>query len=99
MALHRAGQADAKRLRREFQRAVPGRTVERNLFTTLDEARQKIQDWQHDYNHRRPHSGLGNIPPVEFMAKKGLEIRAAQPQKSTRGFSEWPEESRGSGQV
>ncbi|WP_144431587.1 integrase core domain-containing protein, partial [Jannaschia seosinensis] len=62
---------------REFQRAVPGRAVERNLFTTLDEARQKIQDWQHDYNHRRPHSGLGNIPPVEFMAKKGLEIRAA----------------------
>ncbi|WP_370736646.1 integrase core domain-containing protein [Jannaschia seosinensis] len=47
------------------------------MFTTLDEARQKIQDWQHDYNHRRPHSGLGNIPPVEFMAKKGLEIRAA----------------------
>jgi putative transposase len=47
------------------------------LFTTLDEARQKIRDWQHDYNHHRPHSGLGNIPPAEFMAKKGLEMRAA----------------------
>jgi len=45
------------------------------LFSSLGEARQKIRAWQHDYNHHRPHSGLGNIPPVEFMAKKGLETR------------------------
>ena len=47
------------------------------LFTKLDEARQKIRAWQHDYNHHRLNSGLGNIPPVEFMAQNGLEMRAA----------------------
>ncbi|MBS8225762.1 integrase core domain-containing protein [Vannielia litorea] len=39
--------------------------------------RQQIQAWQEDYNHHRPHSGLGNIPPAEFVAKNGLAIRAA----------------------
>jgi putative transposase len=47
------------------------------LFSTLGKVREKIRAWQHDYNHHRPHSGLGNIPPAEFMAKKGLEMRAA----------------------
>ena len=47
------------------------------LFSTLGEVREKIRAWQHDYNHHRPHSGLGNIPPAEFMAKKGLEMQAA----------------------
>ncbi len=68
------------------------------LFSTLGEARQQIRSWQDDYNHLRPHSGLGSMTPAEFVAMKGLEMRAAQPQKSTRGFSEWLEERRVSGQ-
>ena len=47
------------------------------LFSSLDMARQEIRAWHHDYNHHRPHSGLGNIPPAEFIANKGLEMRAA----------------------
>jgi len=47
------------------------------LFSTLDAARQEIHAWPHDYNHHRPHSGYGNIPPAEFVAKMGLEMRAA----------------------
>jgi putative transposase len=47
------------------------------LFSSLGEARQQIRAWQDDYNHHRPHSGLGNMTPVEFIAKKGLEMRAA----------------------
>ncbi|SLN73432.1 hypothetical protein ROA7023_03692 [Roseisalinus antarcticus] len=43
----------------------------------LGEARQQIRAWQHNYNHHRPHAGLGNIPPVEFMAQKRLEMPAA----------------------
>jgi len=47
------------------------------LFSSLEMARQEIRGRQHDYNRYRPHSGLGNIPPAEFVAKKGLEMRAA----------------------
>jgi putative transposase len=47
------------------------------LFSTFGEARQQIRAWPDDYNHHRPHSGLGNMTPAEFMAMKGLEMHAA----------------------
>lgn len=38
-------------------------------FAGLAEARQVSGWWQHHYNHRRPHSSLGNEPPAQFAAK------------------------------
>ncbi len=37
------------------------------LFYSLPEVRQMADEWQHDYNHHRPHESLGNIPPIEFI--------------------------------
>jgi putative transposase len=73
--------APGKPMQNGFVESFNGRLrdelLNETLFSTLGEAREKIRAWQHDYNHHRPHSGLGNIPPAEFMAKKGLEMRAA----------------------
>lgn len=41
-------------------------------FTTLADARTIIGVWRHDYNHHRPHSSLGGIPPAEFAEQSGL---------------------------
>jgi putative transposase len=46
-----------------------------NWFTSLSDARRKIEDWRQDYNQRRPHSSLNYLPPAEF-ARQQLEIRA-----------------------
>ena len=35
-------------------------------FLSLDDARQKIEDWRRDYNEFRPHSSLGYMTPDEF---------------------------------
>lgn len=35
-------------------------------FLTLDDARRRIAAWRLDYNHVRPHSSLGDVPPSEF---------------------------------
>ena len=35
-------------------------------FHTLADARVLIEQWQHHYNHVRPHSSLGYLPPVVF---------------------------------
>ena len=37
------------------------------VFRTLDEVREKAQEWQHDYNDRRPHRSLGNQPPAHLL--------------------------------
>ncbi|MBN1369256.1 MAG: transposase [Dehalococcoidaceae bacterium] len=35
-------------------------------FLSLENAREKIEDWRQHYNRERPHGSLGNIPDVEF---------------------------------
>jgi len=36
-------------------------------FMNLDDARQKMEDWRRDYNEIRPHSTIGNKPPISLM--------------------------------
>lgn len=40
-----------------------------NWFLSLSEARDKIEYRRDDYNHHRPHSSLGNLPPAEFAER------------------------------
>ncbi len=46
-----------------------------NWFTSLSDARRKIEDWRQDYNQQRPHSSLNYLPPAEF-ARTIVEMRA-----------------------
>ena len=41
-----------------------------HLFTTLNEARQIIEEWRIDYNTNRPHSSLNGLTPIEFAARQ-----------------------------
>jgi putative transposase len=46
-----------------------------NWFTSLSDARRKVEDWRQDYNQQRPHSSLNYLPPAEF-ARQQMEMRA-----------------------
>jgi putative transposase len=46
-----------------------------NWFTSLRDARRKVETWRLDYNQQRPHSSLNYLPPAEF-AKKASEMTA-----------------------
>jgi putative transposase len=37
-----------------------------NWFTSLLDAREKIEAWRRCYNEERPHSSLGELTPREF---------------------------------
>ena len=38
--------------------------LNREIFTTLEEARVLIEQWRREYNQVRPHSSLGYLPPA-----------------------------------
>jgi len=38
-------------------------------FLSLDDAQKKIEAWRVDYNESRPHQSLGDMTPIEFVAK------------------------------
>jgi putative transposase len=46
-----------------------------NRFESIEHARQVITDWWHDYNHRRPHSALGGLTPMEYEKQAQLPGR------------------------
>lgn len=61
------------------------------IFGSLADAAQLLAVWRDDYNHRRPHSAIGDEAPAEFAARTSegkaplrmeetLGIRAALPQ-------------------
>ena len=43
--------------------------LNQHVFTSLDDARTKIEQWRIEYNRERPHSSLGYLTPEEFAAK------------------------------
>ena len=40
-----------------------------NQFSSIEDARAKIEAWRIDYNHHRPHSSLGHQTPAEFIRR------------------------------
>ena len=46
-----------------------------NWFTSLGDARRKIESWRLDYNQQRPHSSLEYMPPAEF-ARTRVEMQS-----------------------
>lgn len=48
-----------------------------NQFLSIDDARSKIEAWRTDYNLYRPHSGLGNVSPAEWLKRVKAEDQRA----------------------
>jgi len=44
------------------------------LFASLSHARSVLSGWRHDYNHVRPHSGIGGLTPAD-AARRLVQTR------------------------
>ena len=57
------------------------------LFDSLSEAREVVENWRRDYNDLRPHSSLGYKTPSEFAkawAEKNRQEDSARAASSLR---------------
>ena len=65
--------APGKPMQNGFVESFNGRLrdecLNEHLFTSLNEARQIIEEWRIDYNTKRPHTSLKGLTPTEFAAR------------------------------
>ena len=47
------------------------------LFGTLHDTCKTLDEWQEDYNWRRPHSALGNLTSMEFLQRRTTDKMVA----------------------
>ena len=45
-------------------------------FTSIDDAKAKIEAWRVDYNQRRPHGSLGHLTPNEYAQQRQISPTA-----------------------
>lgn len=66
-------------MQNSFMESFNGKLRDENLndtlFSTLHQAPVELTIWRNDYNHHRPHSGLGWQTPSEF-AKTATSAKA-----------------------
>jgi putative transposase len=62
-----------------FNAKVRDELLDIEEFSCLAEARVLIEDYQEDFNHRRPHSSLGMRTPVSFAAEHGVAAATLGP--------------------
>lgn len=49
-----------------FNRTYRTEVLDRYIFNSLTEVRVMTEDWRSRYNHARPHTSLGDVPPSQY---------------------------------
>ena len=57
-----------------FNARLRAECLNASWFLSMNDARDRIESWRHDYNTARPHSALGNLTPRAF-ARQAHEAR------------------------
>ena len=69
-----------------FNRSYRDGVLDEFIFKSLEEVREKTQEWMEDYNHHHPHGSLGDLSPVEFATSRKSPGDASAPLRPHRRF-------------
>lgn len=58
-----------------FNGTLRAEVLNRWLFADGQEAQTIIEQWRQEYNHQRPHSSLGYLPPAVFAQRAQLSLQ------------------------
>lgn len=75
LAFIRPGKPTENGLVESFNGKFRDECLNSHWFLSLEDAREHIEAWRLDYNHVRPHSSLGDLPPSVFAEEAGLRSR------------------------
>jgi putative transposase len=66
LALHCSWKPQQNGFIESFSGRLRDEKLNDTLFSTLHQAHAELATWRNNYNHHRPHSGLGWLTPSEF---------------------------------
>ncbi|MDR1696071.1 MAG: transposase, partial [Endomicrobium sp.] len=46
-----------------------------NIFSNMQDLREKLESWSTDYNTQRPHSAIGNLSSREFIKQQKRDLQ------------------------
>lgn len=61
-----------------FNRTLRTEVLDRYIFNSMSEVRQMLEDWRDRYNHQRPHSALGGVPPAMYAMAHSLSSSTSE---------------------
>jgi putative transposase len=61
-----------------FNASVRLECLGQHWFLDMDDAVQKVEEWRRDYNEVRPHSAIGDRPPITLIQKPKHSAAANQ---------------------
>jgi putative transposase len=70
-----------------FNAKVRLECLNEHWFMSLEDAQEKLEAWQRDYNEERPHSSLGNQTPAAFARRHGSAAKASPLDSEARAPS------------
>ena len=59
-----------ERFNRNFREDI----LDAYIFESMEQLRDKAEQWRDDYKHNHPHAGIGNNTPIKTVARQRLVI-------------------------
>jgi putative transposase len=63
------GKPNQNALIERFNKSLREELLDANLFNTLSQVQDAVDEWVTDYNEYRPHESLGRKPPTAFLTR------------------------------
>ena len=70
-----------------FHKTLKAECLSGRVFASIAEAQASIDEWVEHYNTRRPHQGIGNVPPIERFrfAHRDTDVVEPVEREGSRG--------------
>jgi transposase InsO family protein len=67
-----------------FHKTLKAECLAGRVFATIGDAQAAIDEWVEHYNTRRPHQGIGMVPPIERFRLARADIEVAEPHHESQ---------------